>query len=264
VMKRDIITNNLYGVDIQEGSVEIAKLRLWLSMISEMSADASEVEPLPNIDYNLMTGNSLIGYTEFPRKEQMTITDFDNRYKSKLDELKEMRAEYRETKSSARSKEIHAYLQREIEPLRKEMNRMFCEEMDLSVTEKITPKKGSAEEIKSVLLGRLKEINEKSALNKFKIKCRQPNSLNSDRIKAIQGVTCYVNRRSKKVTSISNTSAFDWVRYNQSGRLGELLASIVPDWTKISGIEVTKKLSPADLKELQPFHWCLEFYEVFS
>jgi hypothetical protein len=62
-IKRMIITNNLYGVDIEEGAGEIGKLRLWLSMIAHVPENISLVEPLPNIEYNIRCGNSLIGYT---------------------------------------------------------------------------------------------------------------------------------------------------------------------------------------------------------
>jgi len=62
-IKRMIITNNLYGVDIEEGAGEIGKLRLWLSMIADVPNDISLVEPLPNIEYNIRCGNSLIGFT---------------------------------------------------------------------------------------------------------------------------------------------------------------------------------------------------------
>ena len=62
--KRQIILNNLYGVDIDEGGVEICKLRLWLSMVADIEDEPSEVEPLPNIDFNVRQGNSLIGFTE--------------------------------------------------------------------------------------------------------------------------------------------------------------------------------------------------------
>ncbi|MWG34028.1 type II restriction endonuclease subunit M [Halomarina oriensis] len=62
--KRSIILNNLYGVDIEDGAVEICKLRLWLSMVADIEDDPSEVEPLPNIDFNIRQGNSLIGFTE--------------------------------------------------------------------------------------------------------------------------------------------------------------------------------------------------------
>ncbi len=62
--KRTVILNNLYGVDIDEGAVEICKLRLWLSMVADIEDEPSEVEPLPNIDFNIRQGNSLIGFTD--------------------------------------------------------------------------------------------------------------------------------------------------------------------------------------------------------
>ncbi|WP_363463684.1 Eco57I restriction-modification methylase domain-containing protein [Halogeometricum borinquense] len=62
--KRHIILNNLYGVDIDDGAVEICKLRLWLSMVADIEDEPTEVEPLPNIDFNIRQGNSLIGFTE--------------------------------------------------------------------------------------------------------------------------------------------------------------------------------------------------------
>ena len=61
--KRLIILNNLYGVDIDEGAVEICKLRLWLSMVADIEDEPGEVEPLPNIDFNIRHGSSLIGFT---------------------------------------------------------------------------------------------------------------------------------------------------------------------------------------------------------
>jgi hypothetical protein len=59
-IKKRIITDNLYGVDIMEEATEIAKLRLFLALVSS-AQDVRELEPLPNIDFNIMAGNSLIG-----------------------------------------------------------------------------------------------------------------------------------------------------------------------------------------------------------
>jgi hypothetical protein len=59
--KRSIILNNLFGTDIDEGAVEICKLRLWLSMVADIEDEPGEVDPLPNIDFNIRQGNSLIG-----------------------------------------------------------------------------------------------------------------------------------------------------------------------------------------------------------
>jgi len=57
--KRHAIQNCLYGVDIDPGAVEIAKLRLWLSLIVD-EEDIKQIRPLPNLDYKIMQGNSLI------------------------------------------------------------------------------------------------------------------------------------------------------------------------------------------------------------
>ena len=55
-LKREIIENNIYGVDIEKGAIDIARLRFWLSIV----VDAEKPEPLPNFDYKFMQGNSLI------------------------------------------------------------------------------------------------------------------------------------------------------------------------------------------------------------
>lgn len=59
-IKKRIITNNLYGVDIMEEATEIAKLRLFLALVASAQT-VDQLEPLPNIDFNIMSGNSLIG-----------------------------------------------------------------------------------------------------------------------------------------------------------------------------------------------------------
>ncbi|MBT6939052.1 MAG: hypothetical protein HN994_01545, partial [Candidatus Marinimicrobia bacterium] len=58
-LKRHCIQNSLYGVDIDPGAIEIAKLRLWLSLVVDED-DYEEIQPLPNLDYKIMQGNSLI------------------------------------------------------------------------------------------------------------------------------------------------------------------------------------------------------------
>ena len=59
-IKKRIISDNLYGVDIMPEAVEIAKLRLFLALVSA-AQNVNDLEPLPNIDFNIMAGNSLIG-----------------------------------------------------------------------------------------------------------------------------------------------------------------------------------------------------------
>lgn len=63
---KSIILRNLYGVDIMNEAVEIAKLRLFLKLVAEVEPDPNEdnfgLEPLPDIDFNIRAGNTLVGY----------------------------------------------------------------------------------------------------------------------------------------------------------------------------------------------------------
>lgn len=56
-LKKRFIKNNLYGVDIDPGAIEIAKLRLWLALVVDY--DKKEAEPLPNLDFQFRLGDSL-------------------------------------------------------------------------------------------------------------------------------------------------------------------------------------------------------------
>ncbi len=85
--KRETIANSLYGVDIDQSGVEIAKLRFWLSLIVDEN-DMNKIKPLPNLDHKVMCGNSLLAEFE-------GIKLFDDKLlgsvkKDKQDELKEI------------------------------------------------------------------------------------------------------------------------------------------------------------------------------
>lgn len=64
-LTKQIILNNLYGVDIVEEAVEICKLRLFLQLASHLP-DIRAIEPLPDIDFNIYAGNSLVGGLSMP------------------------------------------------------------------------------------------------------------------------------------------------------------------------------------------------------
>ena len=59
---KSIIINNLYGVDIMEEAVEICKLRLFLKLVAQLKS-VGQIEPLPDIDFNIRAGNTLVGFT---------------------------------------------------------------------------------------------------------------------------------------------------------------------------------------------------------
>lgn len=73
---KSIIIANLYGVDIMDEAVEICKLRLFLKLAAQLER-ADQIEPLPDIDFNIRAGNSLIGYTSLADvKKASTVTGF--------------------------------------------------------------------------------------------------------------------------------------------------------------------------------------------
>lgn len=87
-VKREIIQNNIYGVDIEQGAIDIARLRFWLSLV----VDAEKPHPLPNLDYKIVCGNSLLNrhaldvpiddvfsYYSRKNKTDFTLVDYQQR-----------------------------------------------------------------------------------------------------------------------------------------------------------------------------------------
>lgn len=80
LIKKDIILNNIYWVDIDPGAIDIAKLRFWLSLV----VDEQEPEPLPNFEFKFISADSLI-----PLKEWSLFTKSDV-----IEKLRNLRDEY--------------------------------------------------------------------------------------------------------------------------------------------------------------------------
>lgn len=104
--KRQAIQNSIYGVDIESGAVEIAKLRLWLSLVVEED-DIKNIKALPNLDYKIVCGNSLLNV---PR------TLFNDSLFRQLEELKPQY--FNETRKSEKKR-----LKKEIDAIIKELTK---------------------------------------------------------------------------------------------------------------------------------------------
>ncbi len=72
-LRRRIIANSLYGVDLKPEAVRLCELRLWLAIVSGTDAAIDDVEPLPNLDRNILQGNSLLSPTDFLGDARMDI-----------------------------------------------------------------------------------------------------------------------------------------------------------------------------------------------
>ncbi|OPG30887.1 class I SAM-dependent DNA methyltransferase [Helicobacter pylori] len=102
-LKKDIIENCLFGVDINPNSCEITKLRLWIELLKysyyifEESKNTNALETLPNIDINIKCGNSLI--FNFPLNSKLTIgqtPEFARKLKTEIKEYKNSVMLYKE------------------------------------------------------------------------------------------------------------------------------------------------------------------------
>jgi len=94
-LKKEAIQNSIYGVDIDPGAVDIAKLRLWLSLVVDY--ELKDIEPLPNLDYKIMCGNSLLEEFEgikFYDGSSDEASLFKDERKQKIQELKKKVQEY--------------------------------------------------------------------------------------------------------------------------------------------------------------------------
>ena len=78
-LKYQFIKRNIFGVDIDKSAVDIAKLRLWLSLIID-EENYEKINTLPNLDYKILQGNSLFddfgGEVDFSKNKQETFDSF--------------------------------------------------------------------------------------------------------------------------------------------------------------------------------------------
>lgn len=127
VSLKKLVLKSLYGVDINSRAIEIALLRLWLWLVE--SYKPGHVEPLPNIEYNLRAGNSLIGYVDIEKfgKSKVTLEDFygyDDTIKIMLMKYIGLKNKYvRATGNDAR------HIRKEINEIRKKMKQKLDKEL---------------------------------------------------------------------------------------------------------------------------------------
>ena len=153
---KSIIVDNLYGVDIMAEAVEICKLRLFLKLVAQLER-YEQVEPLPDVDFNVRAGNTLVGFTSLQKiREAFTISrDGQRRILYPEDEAELHRLEedaeiadrafhqFREMQigHSMDANEFSAAkleLRNRLDDLREELDRYLAREYDVEATEKKT------------------------------------------------------------------------------------------------------------------------------
>ena len=145
---KSIILNNLYAVDIMEEAVEICKLRLFLKLAAQVEPDASKdnlgIEPLPDIDFNIRAGNTLVGYATYDEVKRAVTSalDFDNA----MEKIAVKAADLQQTFDTFRQKQTEGdgsiptaaklELQKRLKALEDELNRHLAGEYGVKVSDK--------------------------------------------------------------------------------------------------------------------------------
>jgi len=145
---KSIILNNLFGVDIMEEAVEICKLRLFLKLAAQVEPDTAAnnlgIEPLPDIDFNIRAGNTLVGYANYDevKKAIASKLDLDNT----MEKIALKAADLQQTFDTFRQRQIEGdgsvptehkqELRRRLKALEDELNRHLAVEYGVKTGDK--------------------------------------------------------------------------------------------------------------------------------
>lgn len=158
--KREIIQNNIFGVDIEQGAVDIARLRFWLALV----VDADEPQPLPNLDYKITCGNSLLSRYPIDAPIENVFVEYNKgkneSEKITLTKYKELVSNYTNT-SNHETKKI---FRQTIEAIKK----AFKTELSRQEKESISRLKGKILALEAPLLWGERTPKEKTELKKIK------------------------------------------------------------------------------------------------
>lgn len=150
---KSIILNNLYAVDIMEEAVEICKLRLFLKLAAQVDPDTTRdnlgIEPLPDIDFNIRAGNTLVGYATYAEVERAVTSKLD--FDKAMEKISVKAADIQQTFDTFRKLQtegdgsvpaIHKLeLQKRLKVLEEELNRHLASEYGVKVGDKVEFKK---------------------------------------------------------------------------------------------------------------------------
>lgn len=136
---KTIILNNLYGVDIMHEAIEIARLRLFLKIVAAVDVDVNDpnlgLDPLPDIDFNIRCGNTLVGYAnertvrEDLKDESGLGLDLDdyNAVTRQAADIAQLYARFKELQASGQTDADYHTCKREIQDKLDALNKTFNE-----------------------------------------------------------------------------------------------------------------------------------------
>lgn len=258
VLRRQIIAQNIFGVDILEGATEICKLRLWLWLISATPVETTEgasvderdeIPPLPDITFNIRTGNSLLGFTETAAVTGEQHTLGSSTMEDQLRQYGEDVRDYRE--SSDPEKETKRDLERRHDDLKEDLDEWYAGAQSDSNNNRLT----MADHVDDVSTAwdSLNAAPQSSTTLSIKIPDGIPESI--DEYLESQGFTTYKYKARLDSPTLNKQGVekiFDQLREHFSDP---------DDWSVL----IEREYAGQDFREdkLDACHWPLEFPLVF-
>ncbi len=174
-VKRDIIQNNIFGVDIEQGAVDIARLRFWLSLV----VDSEEPNPLPNLDYKIVCGNSLLSRYRLDEPIKNVFVEYNKKNKENkmsFAKYQQMVKDYLETSDHTKKDEFR----KTIEEIKKVFKTHITDKEQKGITDleyeincinapKLLPDYKQTKEEKAKLKDLEKELADKKAKKQDKL-----------------------------------------------------------------------------------------------
>ncbi|MBS3795692.1 MAG: Eco57I restriction-modification methylase domain-containing protein, partial [Candidatus Thorarchaeota archaeon] len=239
-LKKDIIVNNLFGVDIMEGAVEICKLRLWLWLIAAHEK-TTDPQPLPDIDFNIRTGNSLVGLCG----DSVESEGYANQFLTNLHEnLKKYREYIHESKENCKEA---IRLRKSIDESKRKLRAKLNERYLQAANGKLSKEFRSISEAMDFLQERSDEISQLTL--KFE------GDMSGETRTRLNELGFRTWKKTAKLKINLNSDSID---------LLDNLKEIEKRTCNIESIRGTRAPIRADLEQTNPFHWIMEFPDIFA
>ncbi len=248
-IRREIIRRSLYGVDLLDGAVEVCKLRLWLWLTGTMTVDLDDdpsVETLPNIDFNIRQGNSLIGVAEPEYDSLIAHMEFNwtngetKTYPEAVTDYRENIIEY-QVASGAEASNLRKTIVTQRTILQEEFNEIFAQDSNVTVEEEVETY-GEFSTVMDDITGKVK----------FNLDF---NSAMTDLERQQVSDAGFREQKNWKTTAYHSD-----IRKASPDQV-EAIFEMMVDRGKIS---IERPISPSDVAELDPFHWIFEFPMAYA
>ena len=246
--KKALALNSIYGVDVEPVGVEIAKLRVWLKMV-EGNGWSQEFGMLPNIDVNIATGNSLVGFPVMGTVESVDIWD------DRVDDLIDLREDYKfgDADDAGRDRrEIRRLLDEEIRP---QLNREFIKHLNFSVETRVE----TVDEFDTVF----ESIDENTLFPSLEsIQLRRADGAAIEADERLEDLGFSVYTKSARLDVKDRESTVKKRGDDPKTVLSDDLRGLLNDGYVFA--ELVRQPLTCDLDNIigHPFHWTIEFPEV--